>query len=95
MVAALNEEFHDIVTQEIEVIEATEAERRDDDHVDLPRLALRFDNRSFGRLVQLIHRINELAGKEGGHGHARPGPRRRTRRGPLLPQLTGSRPAGA
>ena len=43
----------------------TEAEKRDDDHVDLPRLGLKFDNRSFGRLVQLIHRINELGGRPG------------------------------
>jgi uncharacterized protein (TIGR00730 family) len=64
-IAVLNEEFGDIVTREIERVEVTEAERRDDDHVGLPRLALRFDNRSFGRLVQLIHRINELGGRPG------------------------------
>ncbi|MDH3679341.1 MAG: LOG family protein [Acidimicrobiia bacterium] len=62
----LNERFADIVVSgEIEAIDATDAERRDDDHVDLPRLALRFDNRSFARLSQLIHRINELGGREG------------------------------
>lgn len=65
-VATLNDEFGDICTSgTIEPMEATSAERRDDDHVELPRLALRFDNRSFARLVQLIHRINELGG---GHG---------------------------
>lgn len=64
-VATLNAEFSDIVTRDIEVVEATSAEVRDNDHVDLPRLALRFNNRSFGRLVQLIHRINELGGSTG------------------------------
>lgn len=64
--AALNVEFADIIVSgEMELIEATAAERRDEDHVELPRLALRFDNRSFGRLIQLIHRINELAGRVG------------------------------
>jgi uncharacterized protein (TIGR00730 family) len=64
--AVLNDEFTDIVASgQIEPVEATSAERRDDDHVDLPRLALRFDNRSFARLVQLIHRINELGGEHG------------------------------
>ena len=65
-VATLNEEFADVVSSgAIEVAEATSAEQRDDDHVDLPRLALRFDNRSFARLVQMIHRVNDLGG---GHG---------------------------
>ena len=64
--ATLNTEFEDIVVSgEIELIEATDAERRDVDHVDLPRLALRFDNRSFARMIQLIRRINELAGELG------------------------------
>lgn len=62
----LNDEFDDIIASgRIEPIEATEAERRDDDHVELPRLAFRFDNRSFARLTVLIHRINELAGAHG------------------------------
>ncbi|MGF1596703.1 MAG: LOG family protein [Acidimicrobiales bacterium] len=60
-IATLNAEFADIVTGgEIEAIEATSAERRDGDNVELPRLALRFDERSFARLCQLIRRINEL-----------------------------------
>jgi uncharacterized protein (TIGR00730 family) len=64
--AALNREFADIVVSgEIEPIEVTDTECRDDDYVDLPRLGLRFDNRSFARLIQLIHRINELAGRPG------------------------------
>lgn len=62
----LNDEFGDILSDgEIEAITATEAERRDDDHPDLPRLALRFDNRSFSRLIALIQRINVLEGESG------------------------------
>lgn len=62
--AKINEEFADIVVEgEIEPIEATSAERRDNDHVDLPRLALRFNQRSYARVVVLIHRINELTGR--------------------------------
>lgn len=58
---ALAVEFADIITAGgVEPIEVTPAERRDDDVVDLPRLALRFDHRGFGRLHQLIRRLNEL-----------------------------------
>ncbi len=64
--AELNREFADLVVSgSIERVEATDVERRDGDHVDLHRLALRFNDRSFGRLVQLIHRINALAGRAG------------------------------
>jgi uncharacterized protein (TIGR00730 family) len=62
----LNAEFDDLVVSgRIEPTEVTKAEQRDNDHVDLPRLALRFDNRSFGRLLLLIRRINELGGSRG------------------------------
>lgn len=65
-VARLNDEFADIIAQgEIEPCEATDAERRDQDHVDLPRLGLHFNNRSFARLVVMIRRINELEGLSG------------------------------
>ncbi len=64
--AILNEEFAEIVTKgAIERIEATESEQRDDDHLHLFRLAFHFDNRSFTRLISLIHRINELGGQVG------------------------------
>ncbi len=57
----LNDEFGDIVsTGKIAVVEATKSEIRDDDAPELPRLAFHFDNRSFARLIQLIHRINDL-----------------------------------
>ncbi|MGH1489907.1 MAG: LOG family protein [Acidimicrobiales bacterium] len=62
----LNTEFGDIVkTGAMEAIEATESERRDDDHLHLWRFAFQFDNRSFTRLISLIHRINELGGQVG------------------------------
>lgn len=65
-IATLNDEFVDIVAKgEIAAITATDSEIKDDDHVDLPRLAFRFDNRSFARLVALIHRINDLGGSVG------------------------------
>jgi len=65
-IATLNAEFGDIVAEgEIEEIEVTPAELKDDDQIELPRLAFRFDNRSFARLVSLIHRINELGGSAG------------------------------
>jgi uncharacterized protein (TIGR00730 family) len=58
---ALTAEFDDIIVEGgVELSEATEAERRDADLLDLPRLALRFDQRGFGRLHQLIHRLNAL-----------------------------------
>ncbi len=66
VLATLNAEFGDIVTTGvIEESEATSAEIRDDDHPELPRLVLWFDNRSFARLMMLIRRINELAGAHG------------------------------
>lgn len=62
----INEEFADIVAKgTIERIEPTESERRDDDHLHLPRLAFKFDNRSFARFITLIHRLNELGGQVG------------------------------
>ena len=66
-IAALNDEFSDIfVSDRLQRGEPTTAEVRDDDHVDLPRLAVRFNNRSFARLHELIRRINDLASTEQG-----------------------------
>jgi len=56
---ALNEEFADIVARgRIERIDATPAERADDDHVDLDRIAFRFDRHNYARLRELIDRLN-------------------------------------
>jgi uncharacterized protein (TIGR00730 family) len=58
--AALGDEFADIVVRgTIERIDTTPAERSDDDHVDLDRLAFRFDRRSHARLRELIDRLND------------------------------------
>jgi uncharacterized protein (TIGR00730 family) len=56
---ALNHEFADIVVRgRIERIEATAAERAEDDHVDLERIAFRFDRHNYARLRELIDRLN-------------------------------------
>ncbi|MCB1246729.1 MAG: TIGR00730 family Rossman fold protein [Acidimicrobiia bacterium] len=51
-----------LVDGRIERTGATEAEIETDDLVDLPRLSLAFDRRSFGRLRALIDDINRTAG---------------------------------
>jgi len=60
VLARLNRDYADLlVTGEIERTAVTPSEIDDDDHVDLPRLALRFDRRSYARLRHLIDAINE------------------------------------
>lgn len=62
-IGVLNSEFADIIVKgQIEAVPVTAAELADGDHVQLPRLGFRFNNRAFARLTMLIHRINELAG---------------------------------
>ena len=59
-VQALNAEFADIVVRgEIEVVEATPEEIADDDHVDLARIAFRFDRHGWSRLRMMIDRLND------------------------------------
>lgn len=62
-VAALNDEFGPMLAAEgrIEVTDPLPDEVADDDHLELPRLALEFDIRHFGRLHAFIHRLNALA----------------------------------
>ena len=56
----INTEFSDIVvTGEFESIDATPSEIRDDDHVELHRVAFEFNRRHFARLRQLINALNE------------------------------------
>lgn len=70
--AVLNQQFSDIVASgTIAPADATKTEIKDDDAPELPRLAFTFDNRSFARLTELIHRINDLAG-DAGHGDLAP-----------------------
>jgi uncharacterized protein (TIGR00730 family) len=60
--APLNEEFADIVVEgRIERAEPTDAEVEDADALDRERIAFVFDRRQFGRLRQLIDRLNEIA----------------------------------
>ncbi len=55
----LNESFADIVASgSIEVIDPTDAELADGDALDLQRVALRFNRRSYGRLRQLVDVLN-------------------------------------
>ena len=49
---------HLLASGSIERIEPTRAERRDDDHLDLDRIALDFDTHGYGDLVGLIGQIN-------------------------------------
>ena len=66
MLDDLNRDFADIVTRgRIEMIDATPEEVADDDHVDLARIALRFDRHGWARLRMLIDRLN-------GRGTSRP-----------------------
>lgn len=60
--AELNREFsHLCVDGGIEASGPLSAETRDNDHLGLPRLVLRFDKKSFGDLRRLIDAINRLA----------------------------------
>ncbi len=64
-VAALNDEFGDLCADgTIESAGATDSEQREDDELTLFRLSLQFDNRSFARLTEMIHRINDLGGRD-------------------------------
>ena len=58
--AALSDEFADMIVRGdgIERIEPTPSEVADDDHLDLERIAFRFDRRSHARLRGLIDRLN-------------------------------------
>ncbi len=54
----INAEFADVVAGPIEPIEATQSEIHDHDHVELPRISLEFDKRSYARLRRLVDVIN-------------------------------------
>ena len=60
-VAAMNEDFADIINGlPITQVEPTPEEREDEDQVDLPRIGFGFNRRDYGRLRQLIDRINSF-----------------------------------
>jgi uncharacterized protein (TIGR00730 family) len=61
--AELNRRFAGIVASgSIRLAGAFPPERADDDHVDLPRVALRFDRYHFGQLRTLIDALNKCSG---------------------------------
>jgi len=60
---SLNEGFADIVAEgRIERTQPSQTEIEDDDALDCERVSFVFDRRHYGRLRQLIDRLNELAG---------------------------------
>jgi uncharacterized protein (TIGR00730 family) len=60
-IAALNEDFSDIVDGEpFQIIEPTKDERDDNDHLNLPRVAFGFNRRHYGRLRQVIDALNGM-----------------------------------
>ncbi len=59
--AALSEEFSDILEGPVVAVPPSSGEIRDDDVVDLPRIALNFDRIHAGRLRQLVDRLNEAS----------------------------------
>lgn len=61
----LSEEFSDILGGPVQRTTASSGEIADDDVVDLPRIALRFDRIHTGRLRLLIDRLNELQAELG------------------------------
>ena len=64
-VERLNDEYSDIVVAgTIASAKASDAEIRDGDHVDLPRIKLHFNRRSLGRLRSLIDTVNGFASGE-------------------------------
>jgi uncharacterized protein (TIGR00730 family) len=59
--AQLSDEFADVVSGPIESARPFPPEVTGHDHLDLPRIALRFDRHGFGRLRDLIDRLNRLS----------------------------------
>lgn len=58
----LNEDFADIIVEgSMERVEPNQAEIDDEDALDKERMTFYFDRRHFGRLRQLIDRLNDLA----------------------------------
>ncbi|GJL79435.1 MAG: hypothetical protein NPINA01_24240 [Nitrospinaceae bacterium] len=60
IIARLNSDFRDILVDgNIEAMSPLEDELKNGEHLDLPRLVFKFNQRSFGRLNEMIHAINE------------------------------------
>lgn len=60
LIRSIDSEFRDIVTEgRIERVSASQREIDDEDHPQLPRIALNFDRRHLGRLRLLVDRLND------------------------------------
>ncbi len=60
-ITALNEDFSELLTDgRIEVVPPTPEEIEDGDHLDLARIGLNFDRRSYGRLRAMVDALNGL-----------------------------------
>jgi uncharacterized protein (TIGR00730 family) len=60
-IAAMNDDFADIISGEpIRLAEPTPEERDDEDHLHLARLAFGFNRRNYGRLRELIDTLNGM-----------------------------------
>jgi len=60
LITRLNADFKDILTSgDIEASEPLKDELVNKEHLDLPRLVFDFNHRSFGRLNEMIHAINQ------------------------------------
>jgi uncharacterized protein (TIGR00730 family) len=58
-IQALNEDFANLIDGvPVHAIEATPDEREDEEYVDLPRIAFRFNRRDYGRLREMIDVLN-------------------------------------
>ncbi|MEN9217036.1 MAG: LOG family protein [Gloeomargarita sp. HHBFW_bins_162] len=66
-VAQLNQEFQDILTAGVIAQRGAFPEELGDETGAMPRLVLQFNQRDFGRLYQLIRRVNELGGGDNSH----------------------------
>ena len=63
-IAAINSEFADIIESgEVERIDVTESEVRDDDNLDLHRIAFRFNRHGHARLRMMIDMLNDATPK--------------------------------
>jgi hypothetical protein len=60
-IAALNEDFAGIITgAKVRLVDPLPEEIEDGEHLELPRLAFGFDRKSYGRLRELVDRLNGL-----------------------------------
>ena len=65
----LSREFRDVLTSgAIQQGQALPEEPNEPELQHLPRLTLRFNRRDYGRLIDLVHRINQLGEPSGGRG---------------------------